>query len=507
MQLRWALWEMAIGSSKEDGEARSPSKKASRGVDRKKKVKDKAESSRKGGGGGSSRRRSLFRKSSKAEEEAGEEVEEEESEEEQEAGEEEEEEEQSLRWAADALLPRLRALESSLLDRAVSGLWSRALDAVKAEKATAVKEQQHHHHHHRRASSTSGGAGSQQERQVSSAEEAACRWVDVLRSAARDAASSARASVPEPHAALFVARALGALLDRVDGLLCAAATGVEEEEKNNNNEERRRSSHDGGGGGSSKDKTTPLTLPASFLPFDPLYPLTFTSGVGIKLAVGTIGLWAADAGVVPSSSSSIPFPSSSTCAPESGADDETACKTGGGNVRRQLQPPRLFPRLRAVADLLMMPKEALVDASVRLDVLPHLSLRSICGALSRFKPDDHAPDPLPPGLLDVLREQAEDEEEEEEGSELGNGEEEEEEGGGEGGEREPGPAALLRALLAPVPERAMLARGLVPVPLSLEQSPETEDELDELEEAVGGGGGGFAGLRFDLLRDLWSSAR
>ena len=54
----------------------------------------------------------------------------------------------------------------------------------------------------------------------------------------------------------------------------------------------------------------------------------------------------------------------------------------------------------------------------------------------------------------------------------------------------------------------MLARGLVPEPLSLEQSPESEDELDELEGAVGGGGeGDSVGRRFDLLRELWSSAR
>jgi hypothetical protein len=471
MQLRWALWAMAIGSSSSSKEtARTKaSKKAGQ-----KKTKKKSSSR------GTNSRRSLFRKGSKNGDE------EEESEEEEEENEEDDEEEQSLRWAADALLPRLRTLESSLLNRAVSGLWTRALDAVKAEKAEGAKGER------RRSSSAFGEAQQQQqqqqERQVSAAEEAAGRWVDVLNSAARDAASSARASVPEPHAALFVARALGALLDKVDALLCEAATGVKEEveEKKKN----QRSNDDDSNNNRRATTTSPL-LPPSFLPFDPRYPLTFTSGVGIKLAMGKIGLWAADAGVMSSSASSAATPNENDDGNDEG--DETNNSSSAHHL------PRLFPRLRAVADLLMMPKEALTDPVMRLEVLPHLSLKSVCGALARFKPDDNAPDPLPPGLLDVLRDQAEEQEYEEE---------EEEEKSKEQQKRR-SLEGLLRAALAPVPERAMLARGLVPEPLSLEQTPESEGELDELEEAVGGSGAGDAcvGLRFDLLRELWSSAR
>ena len=489
MQLRWALWAMAIGSSKESPPGKKASHPSSSSQTKKKTEEDP---SRKSGGNVSSSRRSLFRKSSSTAEEDTTDDQQEASEEE----EEEEEEEQSLRWAADALLPRLRDLEAGLLDRAVSGLWSRALDAV---RAGAKEEEQQQ----RRPSSTSGGresssSSSHLERRAEEAEEAAGRWVDVLRSAARDAASSARASVPEPHAALFVVRSLGALLDKVDGLLCEAATGVKETEGERERERKEEKSN--------KATTFPI-LPASFLPFDPRYPLTFTSGVGIKLAVGRIGLWAADARVVSSSSSSTSAASAAADALNGAEGDGDETGNGNGNPSSScssiLELPRLFPRLRAVADLLMMPKEALADASARLDVLPHLSLRSICGALARFKPDDHAPDPLPPGLLDVLREQAEDEEEEEEE------EEEEDEREEEAGKKSKSPEALqLRAALAPVPERAMLARGLVPEPLSLEQSPESEDELDELEQAVGGGAeGDSVGLRFDLLRELWSSAR
>ena len=500
MQLRWALWAMAIGSS--SSKESPPGKKASPPSpkeEKKKSQKEKKETDKKNGNVSS--RRSLFRKSSSAADEPEERGESEGRGGEEGREEEEEEQEQSLRWAADALLPRLRALEAGLLDRAVSGLWSRALDALKA----AEKEQQQQQPRSRRPSPSAerGGSGhlrdQQQERQVSAAEAAAGRWVDILRSAARDAASSARASVPEPHAALFVARALGALLDRVDALLCEAATGA----RATGGEGERREKEKSSGGGGNRAATASHVLPASFLPFDPRYPLTFTSGVGIKLAVGRIGLWAADAGVASSSSSST---SAAPSGADGGGDDETGSGNGKPSSASVRELPRLFPRLRAVADLLMMPKDALTDASARLDVLPHLPLRAVCGALARFKPDDNAPDPLPPGLLDVLREQAEDEDGD--GSGAGGGD-----GGGGGGRRENeegrGLEALLRAALAPAPERTMLARGLVPEPLSLEQSPESEDELDELERAVGGGGaeGDSVGLRFDLLRELWSSAR
>lgn len=56
-----------------------------------------------------------------------------------------------------------------------------------------------------------------------------------------------------------------------------------------------------------------------------------------------------------------------------------------------------FPRLRATADLLMMPKEVLIDRSIRAEVLPGLSLRRICTLLERFQPDDFSADPLPRG--------------------------------------------------------------------------------------------------------------
>ena len=66
---------------------------------------------------------------------------------------------------------------------------------------------------------------------------------------------------------------------------------------------------------------------------------------------------------------------------------------GVGLTRRYL----LFPKLRATADLLMMPKEVLTDRAIRSEMAPGLPLTTICDLLHRFQPDGYAADPLPPG--------------------------------------------------------------------------------------------------------------
>lgn len=57
----------------------------------------------------------------------------------------------------------------------------------------------------------------------------------------------------------------------------------------------------------------------------------------------------------------------------------------------------LFPNLRAAADLLMMPKEALTDGAIRAEMLPGLGLGRVVRLLQRFTPDDFAQEPLPKG--------------------------------------------------------------------------------------------------------------
>lgn len=48
-------------------------------------------------------------------------------------------------------------------------------------------------------------------------------------------------------------------------------------------------------------------------------------------------------------------------------------------------------------------QEVLTDQAIRREVVPGLPLHRICQLLERFQPDDCAPDPLPPGLLEALQ--------------------------------------------------------------------------------------------------------
>lgn len=70
-----------------------------------------------------------------------------------------------------------------------------------------------------------------------------------------------------------------------------------------------------------------------------------------------------------------------------------------------------FPSLKASADLLMMPKELLTDASVRGELFAALSLRSMCILLEKFQPDEFAPDPVNPSVLRSLTARLNDEDE------------------------------------------------------------------------------------------------
>ncbi len=65
----------------------------------------------------------------------------------------------------------------------------------------------------------------------------------------------------------------------------------------------------------------------------------------------------------------------------------------------------MFPRLRAAADLLMFPKDMLRDAATREEILPALTLPQVCALVTKFVPDDYAPDSVPRGLVYDLQAQ------------------------------------------------------------------------------------------------------
>ena len=369
-------------------------------------------------------------------------------------------------WAATALAPPLRELEAALVSRALHLLWhglvaaATAADPVGGDGGAT-------------ASSTTDDAST-------AAEAAAARWLEALR-AARGALDATVGHAPAGHVALFRAVALGGLLERLDGGLFGALVGEE-----------------GGGGDTTTTLPPAPPLPPSTLPFPPSTPLTFSTGVALKLLTSRLAHWAADAGVRDGAAPLAPPP---------------VRRDGTGSPSASMPP--LFPRTRAAADLLMVPKEALADAAVRADVAPGLRTQSVAALLARYAPDAAAPDPLPPGLLDALAEEADEEEDEEEEEET----------------EEPRAAAPLAAVFGrlrwsvsassnrrkaaavaaattttrppynPPSEAALLAAGLVDG-VALDQGADSDDELADLAAGVGAGG-----VRFDLLRALWASAR
>eukprot|EP00249_Psilotum_nudum_P017022 c26114_g1_i1 orf=250-1044(-) len=64
-----------------------------------------------------------------------------------------------------------------------------------------------------------------------------------------------------------------------------------------------------------------------------------------------------------------------------------------------------FPLLKAIGDLLMLPKDILADKSVREEVCPILNLRQIRKLLLSFVPDAFSPDPISPSLLAAINEE------------------------------------------------------------------------------------------------------
>lgn len=119
---------------------------------------------------------------------------------------------------------------------------------------------------------------------------------------------------------------------------------------------------------------TPPPLEETSLPFQRGL-LTFGSGMSVKMTVTRLQQWATVEGGL--------------------ADAGTVAGT----------PPSLFPLLRAAADLLMMPKELLMEQTIRRDVCQALSIRSMLHILQAFAPDEYAPDAISPDILRTLQDE------------------------------------------------------------------------------------------------------
>ncbi|KAM7270027.1 hypothetical protein ACFE04_029241 [Oxalis oulophora] len=64
--------------------------------------------------------------------------------------------------------------------------------------------------------------------------------------------------------------------------------------------------------------------------------------------------------------------------------------------------PKSFLLLNSLSDLLMLPKDLLMDRSIRMEVCPSISLELVKRILCNFTPDEFCPDPVPGAVLEAL---------------------------------------------------------------------------------------------------------
>lgn len=113
--------------------------------------------------------------------------------------------------------------------------------------------------------------------------------------------------------------------------------------------------------------------------------LSFGSGAQLKNSVGNWSRWLTDL-----------FGMDTDESPEDSGNDEDEDRNGRDVV------PKSFRLLNALSDLLMLPKDMLIDRSIRKEVCPAIDLPLIKQILCNFTPDEFCPDPVPGAVLEAL---------------------------------------------------------------------------------------------------------
>ncbi|RAL51816.1 hypothetical protein DM860_010534 [Cuscuta australis] len=115
----------------------------------------------------------------------------------------------------------------------------------------------------------------------------------------------------------------------------------------------------------------------------PAGDLSFGSGAQLKKSIGTWSRWLTEL-----------FGMS---VDESGEDALGNTENrGGGNERNH------FNLLNALSDLLMLPKDMLMDSTIRMEVCPSIHLSLLKRILCNFSPDEFCPDPVPGAVLEAV---------------------------------------------------------------------------------------------------------
>ncbi|KAF8395871.1 hypothetical protein HHK36_019826 [Tetracentron sinense] len=117
----------------------------------------------------------------------------------------------------------------------------------------------------------------------------------------------------------------------------------------------------------------------------PAGDLSFGSGAQVKNSVGNWSRWLTDL---------------------FGMDADDSLKDNGNSEDEDRHgsdaEPKSFRLLNALSDLLMLPKDMLMDPFIRKEVCPSIGLPLIKRILCNFTPDDFCPDPVPGAVLEAL---------------------------------------------------------------------------------------------------------
>ncbi|EPS74447.1 hypothetical protein M569_00306, partial [Genlisea aurea] len=110
----------------------------------------------------------------------------------------------------------------------------------------------------------------------------------------------------------------------------------------------------------------------------PAGDLSFRSGAQLKYSVGSWSRWLSDAVL---------------------GSEET--KTDGLEKETK-ERKTFFPLLNELSDLLMLPKDLILDSKIRMEVCPSISVELVKRILCNFSPDEFSPDHVPGAVLEAL---------------------------------------------------------------------------------------------------------
>ncbi|RCV12223.1 hypothetical protein SETIT_2G252500v2 [Setaria italica] len=118
----------------------------------------------------------------------------------------------------------------------------------------------------------------------------------------------------------------------------------------------------------------------------PAGDLSFGSGAQLKNSVGNWSRWLTDT-----------FGMDGAESEKDGQDAEH-----NGDERRDAAESNCFKLLNELSDLLMLPKDMLLEKSIRKEVCPSIGLPLVTRILCNFTPDEFCPDPVPGMVLEEL---------------------------------------------------------------------------------------------------------